>query len=124
MTGLVAKPFAPRVPLVVLALAGALPDAVFFILQFLGIESFNLDQAIANRGGCFPYTNDYPLSHSLAGMVGVGANYLRAKSRNTAAHDKRCRCCPGRLIQGIRSRASDTEGYGSHNSGECQSFPP
>lgn len=119
MTGLIAKPFAPRVPLVVLALAGALPDAVFFILQFLGVESFNLDQSIANSGGCFPYTNDYPLSHSLAGMVGVGANYLRDEARNIAAHGKRCRCCPGRLVQGIRPCASYAKGYGSYNSSEC-----
>ena len=49
-----------------------MPDALFFVLQFLGIESFNLDASIARQGGCFPYTNDYPLSHSLAGMVGAG----------------------------------------------------
>lgn len=71
-SGLVAKPFAPRVPLAVLAFAGAMPDALFFVLQFFGIESFNLDESIARQGGCFPYTNDYPLSHSLAGMVGAG----------------------------------------------------
>lgn len=71
-TGLVAKPFAPRVPLALLTFAGALPDALFFLLQFLGIETFNFDQGIANHAGCFPYTNDYPFSHSLAGMVVSG----------------------------------------------------
>ncbi|KAI0348117.1 hypothetical protein BDW22DRAFT_1341302 [Trametopsis cervina] len=71
--GLVAKPFAPRVPLALLTFAGALPDALFFLLQFLGIETFNFDQGIANHAGCFPYTNDYPFSHSLAGMVVSGA---------------------------------------------------
>ena len=69
--GLVAKPFAPRVPLFVLTLAGALPDAAFFVLQFLGIETFNFDASIAKHG-CFPYTNDYPYTHSLAGMVACG----------------------------------------------------
>jgi hypothetical protein len=67
--GLIAKPFAPRVPLAVLALAGALGDVVFFILQFVGIESFNFDSSIARQGGCFPYSNDYPISHSMAGMA-------------------------------------------------------
>ncbi|KAI0690757.1 hypothetical protein BC835DRAFT_1363182 [Cytidiella melzeri] len=70
--GLVAKPFVPRVPLALLTFAGALPDAVFFLLQFLGIETFNFDQSIAGHAGCFPYTNDYPFSHSLAGMVVSG----------------------------------------------------
>ena len=69
--GLIAKPFAPRVPLIVLAFAGVLPDAKFFLLQFFGIETFNFGAGIARRG-CFPYTNDYPYSHSLAGMVIVG----------------------------------------------------
>ena len=41
--GFTAKPFVPRVPLVVTMLAGALPDVVFVVLQFLGIESFKLD---------------------------------------------------------------------------------
>ena len=72
--GLIAKPFAPRVPLLVLTLAGAFPDALFFVLQMLGIESFNLDAKITQSGGCFPYTNDYPFSHSLAGMVASGGS--------------------------------------------------
>ncbi|KAH9949396.1 hypothetical protein B0H21DRAFT_777358 [Amylocystis lapponica] len=71
VSGLVAKPFAPLVPLSVLCLAGALPDALFFLLQFVGIESFNLNPALIPRG-CFPYSNDYPYSHSLAGMVASG----------------------------------------------------
>lgn len=65
------KPFAPEVPLSLLCLAGALPDALFFILNFLGIESFSVDQTLAKRG-CFPYATDYPYSHSLAGMGVVG----------------------------------------------------
>ena len=68
ISGLVAKPFAPIVPLSVLALAGALPDVVFFLLQFFGIETFSLDGSLISRG-CFPYSNDYPYSHSLLGMV-------------------------------------------------------
>ncbi|KAJ3526673.1 hypothetical protein NM688_g8232 [Phlebia brevispora] len=72
-SGLTAKPFAPRVPLVVLCLAGALSDALFFVLQLFGIEKFNFDSAIAERRGCFPYTNYYPYSHSLAGMIIAGA---------------------------------------------------
>ncbi|OCH95660.1 hypothetical protein OBBRIDRAFT_766806 [Obba rivulosa] len=71
-SGLIAKPFAPTVPLWLLALAGAVPDAIFFILQFFGIESFNLDPKLIPRG-CFPYSNDYPYSHSLAGMAVTGA---------------------------------------------------
>ena len=70
--GLIAKPFAPDVPLAILCLAGALSDVVFFLLQFVGIETFNFDAAIATKHGCFPYTNDYPYSHSLAGMVAAG----------------------------------------------------
>ncbi|PCH34079.1 hypothetical protein WOLCODRAFT_160587 [Wolfiporia cocos MD-104 SS10] len=73
-SGLVAKPFAPGIPLSILCLAGVAPDALFFVLNFLGLESFNLDLGIANgSGGCFPYTNDYPWSHSLAGMGVAGA---------------------------------------------------
>ncbi|EPQ60345.1 hypothetical protein GLOTRDRAFT_118651 [Gloeophyllum trabeum ATCC 11539] len=71
-SGLVAKPFAPGVPLWLLALAGALPDAVFFVLNFLGIESFQVDPGLQKKG-CFPYATDYPYSHSLAGMFVVGA---------------------------------------------------
>jgi len=73
-SGLIAKPFAPGIPLSVLCLAGAASDAAFFLLQFVGLESFNFDATIANvKRGCFPYTNDYPYSHSIAGMGVVGA---------------------------------------------------
>lgn len=72
LLGLIAKPFAPRVPLLVLAFAGAIPDAAFFVLQFFGLETFNLDTGIVRAGGCFPYTNEYPYSHSLAGMTVLG----------------------------------------------------
>ena len=67
-----AKPIAPRVPLLVLSLAGVLGDVIFFILQFLGIECFNPDQFIAQRGRCSPYTNDYTVSHSLVGTIVSG----------------------------------------------------
>jgi len=53
--GLVAKPLAPSIPLWLLALAGALPDAAFFVLR-----------------GCFPYATNYPVSHSLLGMAVLG----------------------------------------------------
>ncbi|KAI0081185.1 ICL-domain-containing protein [Panus rudis PR-1116 ss-1] len=75
--GLIAKPFAPRVPLLVLTPAGALPDALFFVLNFLGIEKFNFDSKLAKRG-CFPYSNEYPYSHSLAGMAAAGLAYAFA----------------------------------------------
>ena len=71
LLGLAAKPFAPVVPLSVLTLAGALPDVVFFILQFFGVETFNFDPTLQRRG-CFPYSNEYPYSHSLLGMVVAG----------------------------------------------------
>lgn len=73
---LVAKTFFPRVPLSVLAFAGALPDAAFMALNLVGVESFNLDKSIVRRGGCFPYTNDYPYTHSLVGMVGLGTSVV------------------------------------------------
>jgi hypothetical protein len=70
--GLVAKIFAPYVPLSLLCLAGAAPDALFLILNFLGVESFRLDKSIVGKGGCFPYANDYPYSHSLVGIAVLG----------------------------------------------------
>ncbi|RPD82159.1 hypothetical protein L226DRAFT_564765 [Lentinus tigrinus ALCF2SS1-7] len=79
--GLVAKPFAPRVPLSLLTLAGALPDVTFFLLQFFGIETFNLNGSLIPRG-CFPYSNNYPYSHSLLGMVLAGVT-LAAFYRST-----------------------------------------
>ncbi|RDX51926.1 hypothetical protein OH76DRAFT_229787 [Lentinus brumalis] len=80
-SGLVAKPFVPRVPLSLLTLAGALPDVIFFLLQFFGIETFNLDASLLRRG-CFPYSNDYPYSHSLLGMTVAGVA-LAALYRST-----------------------------------------
>ncbi|KDQ63205.1 hypothetical protein JAAARDRAFT_694455 [Jaapia argillacea MUCL 33604] len=50
-SGLIAKPFAPGVPLSLLCLAGCLPDVVFFTLNFLGVESFRVDNSIAKKGG-------------------------------------------------------------------------
>ncbi|KZT73210.1 hypothetical protein DAEQUDRAFT_684092 [Daedalea quercina L-15889] len=87
----IAKPLAPGIPLSVLALASSAADALFFVLTLAGLESFNLDAAIAARAGCFPYTNDYPYSHSLAGMgvagalVGLGYKLLRPRARVSAA---------------------------------------
>jgi hypothetical protein len=72
LAGLVAKPFAPNVPLSVLALAGASPDALFFVLNLLGVESFEVKSKFIRKGGCFPYEADYPWSHSLDGMAVVG----------------------------------------------------
>ena len=63
----------PGVPLSVLVLSSTAADALFFLLTFAGLESFNLDKAIVARSGCFPYTNDYPYSHSIAGMSFAGA---------------------------------------------------
>ncbi|KAI8981154.1 hypothetical protein BD414DRAFT_491820 [Trametes punicea] len=83
-SGLIAKPFAPIVPLSVLTLAGALPDVVFFLLQFLGIETFNLDSSLISRG-CFPYSNDYPYSHSLLGMVLSGVALAAFYKMSTVA---------------------------------------
>lgn len=40
-------------------------------MQFFGVETFNFDKTLVRRG-CFPYTNDYPYSHSLVGMAAVG----------------------------------------------------
>lgn len=70
--GLVAKVFAPGVPLWLLALAGFLPDAAFFILNFFGVERFRMHEELARRGGCFPYATDYPYSHSLVGIAVTG----------------------------------------------------
>ncbi|KAI5998001.1 hypothetical protein EDD15DRAFT_2363832 [Pisolithus albus] len=70
--GLVAKVFAPGVPLWLLVLAGFLPDAAFFILNLCGVESFQVHEEFARRGGCFPYATDYPYSHSLVGIAVTG----------------------------------------------------
>ncbi|EJF67143.1 hypothetical protein DICSQDRAFT_47628 [Dichomitus squalens LYAD-421 SS1] len=83
-SGLAAKPFASVVPLSVLTLAGALPDVVFFILQFSGIETFNLDPSLQRRG-CFPYSNEYPYSHSLLGMTVAGVILAVLYKRSTNA---------------------------------------
>jgi hypothetical protein len=42
--GLIAKIFAPRVPLALLAFAGEANDALFFFLNFFGIESFGINE--------------------------------------------------------------------------------
>lgn len=70
--GLVAKVFAPGVPLWLLVLAGFLPDAAFFTLNLFGVESFQVHEEFARRGGCFPYATDYPYSHSLVGIAVIG----------------------------------------------------
>lgn len=70
-TGLIAKIFAPRVPLWLLAFAGEANDALFFLLQFTPLESFAVDPGLAQTG-CFPYATHYPYSHSVLGMVLTG----------------------------------------------------
>ncbi|KAH7927238.1 hypothetical protein BV22DRAFT_1007297 [Leucogyrophana mollusca] len=89
--GLVAKPFAPGVPLSLLALAGAIPDATFFILNFFGLESFSVDPKLMRRG-CFPYATDYPFSHSLVGMAALGlaltAGYTLMTQRKVTPKDQ------------------------------------
>jgi len=80
--GLIAKPFVPNVPIWVLALAGAAPDALHFILNLLQIESFNLDPALVKKG-CFPYSNDYPYSHSMLGIAVAGLIYVAVYSALT-----------------------------------------
>ncbi|TFK56736.1 hypothetical protein OE88DRAFT_1650171 [Heliocybe sulcata] len=82
-SGLVAKPFAPGVPLWLLALAGAAPDALFFVLNFFGIEAFQVDPGLQKKG-CFPYATDYPYSHSLVGMAAVGAVLAAVYKSQTA----------------------------------------
>lgn len=71
------KPFAPGVPLSLLSLAGALPDASFFILNFLGIESFSVYPTYA-KCGCFLYSTNNPDSHSLVGMGVMGGFSLNS----------------------------------------------
>jgi len=89
--GLVAKPFAPGIPLWLLALAGALPDATFFTLSLLGLESFSVDKGLMSRG-CFPYATNYPFSHSLLGMavlgVAVATAYMFTTERKVSAKDE------------------------------------
>ncbi|EIN14427.1 hypothetical protein PUNSTDRAFT_96283 [Punctularia strigosozonata HHB-11173 SS5] len=69
--GLVAKVFAPGVPLWLLTLASEITDAQFFVFNLLGLESWSVDPALAKKG-CFPYATNYPWSHSLAGMAITG----------------------------------------------------
>ncbi|KAF8315927.1 hypothetical protein DL93DRAFT_2227199 [Clavulina sp. PMI_390] len=64
------KTVSPNVPLWVLALAGSIPDAAFFVNAILGIESFRYNTTLEARG-CFPYSNDYPYSHSLVGVLAL-----------------------------------------------------
>lgn len=61
--GLIAKTYAPGVPLSLLCLAGAIPDATFFVLNFLGIEAFAVNDEYSKRG-CFPYATYYVSSRS------------------------------------------------------------
>jgi hypothetical protein len=70
---LIAKIFAPRVPLSLLTFAGEANDALFFVLSLLNIEHFDVDANLARSGGCFPYTTYIPYSHSLLIIAAVGA---------------------------------------------------
>lgn len=77
--GLVAKVFAPQVPLSLLTFAGEANDALFFVLNFLGLESFSVNP-VYEHTGCFPYSTNYPFSHSLLGMFLVGIGLATAYS--------------------------------------------
>jgi len=78
--GLLAHLLTPHIPLSFLALSGCLPDLLHLFINLLpsplSIESFNFDEKIAGGrkggGGCFPYSNDYRWTHSLAGMGVIG----------------------------------------------------
>ncbi|KAF7972172.1 hypothetical protein HWV62_18744 [Athelia sp. TMB] len=80
--GLIAKPFAPRVPLSLLCLASAILDATFFVLNLIGIESFAVNDEFSKRG-CFPYATNYPYTHSLLGMVVIGIALAGAYNATT-----------------------------------------
>lgn len=70
---LIAKQFAPQADAGLLALAGALPDALFFVFAVLGIETIKYSDKSEKRGyvnftggkgsSCFPY--DEPLLKKL-----------------------------------------------------------
>ena len=47
--GLVAKIFAPRVPLSLLTFAGEANDALFFVLNFFGLESFEVSSKLEKK---------------------------------------------------------------------------
>ncbi|KAJ6587550.1 hypothetical protein DFH09DRAFT_909483 [Mycena vulgaris] len=68
------KPFFPNLPMWALAMAGSLPDAIFFANAMLGIEEFRYSPTL-NLRGCFPYANEYPYSHSLVGEVIMAAGF-------------------------------------------------
>jgi hypothetical protein len=85
-SGLIAKPFAPGVPLSLLCLAGAIPDVTFFVLNFLGIEAFAVNDEYSKRG-CFPYATYYPYSHSLLGMILIGTGLAAAYKAISKRHD-------------------------------------
>jgi len=64
---LVAKRFAPQVDPFLLALAGSLPDALFFVLAILGVEEIKYSDKSEKKGyvnffggrgsSCFPYVS-------------------------------------------------------------------
>lgn len=112
----------PRVSLAVLSLAGALPDVTFFLIQFLGIETFNFkfDAAMAKRG-CFPYSNDYPYSHSLAGMIGFGTCFVYLTTVFPMTRSP-SRCASSCAVQEIRLRICHAQGHGRHSNREREPF--
>lgn len=121
--GLIAKPFVPRVPLAVLTLAGALPDVIFFVLQFFGIETFNFDRSIAAHAGCFPYTNDYPFSHSLIGMVisGRSLSYPKLRSSNQVSL---IRCNSRGGVQTVCPGTCNAQRYNCNHRDQRKPYPP
>jgi hypothetical protein len=68
--GLIAKIFAPGVPLWLLTLAAEITDAQFFVFSLLGLESWSVDPALAKKG-CFPYATNYASIPRNIGFVDV-----------------------------------------------------
>ena len=89
--GLVAKIFAPKVPLSLLSFAGEASDALFFVLNFIGLESFSVNP-VYKVTGCFPYDTYYPFSHSFLGMflvgIGLAAAYSSYSKRAVTVQEK------------------------------------
>ncbi|GAO52809.1 hypothetical protein SAICODRAFT_51863 [Saitoella complicata NRRL Y-17804] len=68
---LILKRFAPSTPITLLALAGVLPDFLFFINVLLGLEEIKYRP----HEGCFPYECNYPFTHSLLGEAVLGTGF-------------------------------------------------
>jgi hypothetical protein len=75
------------------------------------IESFNFDPALASKG-CFPYSNDYPFTHSLLGMAIAGLHHYHAYLVFPA--DFKGRACICRDLYSVDGPQGDAPGPGSH----------